>query len=218
MRVVQLGPYPPPHGGVQTNLVAIREYLRRQRPFMRCRQPDALPPRGRRWRVLPRRRDRADAAVVASAGRHSAPAFRRRSDPAIAGPGAVLHRCCPAARPCSRFIPADIRGRPRDRRRRRPRCADSFCAGCDGLIGVNRGNRRPVREVRRAPGTHPHDPAVCRAAAGSLAAATRAAGRVPQRAQSGAADGRPAGAGIRFADADRLHGRNSASNIRAPGC
>jgi glycosyltransferase involved in cell wall biosynthesis len=30
MRVVQLGPYPPPHGGVQTNLVAIRQYLRRQ--------------------------------------------------------------------------------------------------------------------------------------------------------------------------------------------
>jgi len=28
MRVVQLGPYPPPHGGVQTNLVAIREYIR----------------------------------------------------------------------------------------------------------------------------------------------------------------------------------------------
>jgi len=27
MKVVQLGPYPPPHGGVQTNLVAIREYL-----------------------------------------------------------------------------------------------------------------------------------------------------------------------------------------------
>src|SRR5215831_12762369 len=28
MKVVQLGPYPPPHGGVQTNLVAIREHLR----------------------------------------------------------------------------------------------------------------------------------------------------------------------------------------------
>lgn len=28
MKVVQLGPYPPPHGGVQTNLVAIRELLR----------------------------------------------------------------------------------------------------------------------------------------------------------------------------------------------
>ena len=28
MRVVLLGPYPPPHGGVQTNLVAIRQYLR----------------------------------------------------------------------------------------------------------------------------------------------------------------------------------------------
>ncbi|MEN6536803.1 MAG: glycosyltransferase family 4 protein [Bryobacteraceae bacterium] len=28
MRVVQLGPFPPPHGGVQTNLVAIRDYLR----------------------------------------------------------------------------------------------------------------------------------------------------------------------------------------------
>jgi len=27
MKVVQLGPYPPPHGGVQTNLVAIRGYL-----------------------------------------------------------------------------------------------------------------------------------------------------------------------------------------------
>ncbi len=29
MKVVQLGPYPPPHGGVQTNLVAIRQYLQR---------------------------------------------------------------------------------------------------------------------------------------------------------------------------------------------
>lgn len=27
MRVLQLGPYPPPHGGVQSNLVAIRRYL-----------------------------------------------------------------------------------------------------------------------------------------------------------------------------------------------
>jgi len=30
MRVLQLGPYPPPYGGVQTNLVAIRSYLRKQ--------------------------------------------------------------------------------------------------------------------------------------------------------------------------------------------
>jgi glycogen(starch) synthase len=29
MVVLQLGPYPPPHGGVQTNIVAIREHLRR---------------------------------------------------------------------------------------------------------------------------------------------------------------------------------------------
>jgi glycosyltransferase involved in cell wall biosynthesis len=29
MRVLQLGPYPPPHGGVQTHLVALRDYLRR---------------------------------------------------------------------------------------------------------------------------------------------------------------------------------------------
>jgi glycogen(starch) synthase len=29
MIVLQLGPYPPPHGGVQTNLVAIRDHLRR---------------------------------------------------------------------------------------------------------------------------------------------------------------------------------------------
>jgi glycogen(starch) synthase len=30
MRILQMGPYPPPHGGVQTNLVAIRQYLRKQ--------------------------------------------------------------------------------------------------------------------------------------------------------------------------------------------
>ena len=30
MRVLQLGPYPPPHGGIQTNLVAIRQYLRQK--------------------------------------------------------------------------------------------------------------------------------------------------------------------------------------------
>ena len=30
MRVLQLGPYPPPHGGVQSNLVAISTFLRRQ--------------------------------------------------------------------------------------------------------------------------------------------------------------------------------------------
>jgi glycogen(starch) synthase len=30
MRVLQLGPYPPPHGGVQSNLVAIRTFLRHQ--------------------------------------------------------------------------------------------------------------------------------------------------------------------------------------------
>lgn len=30
MRVLQLGPYPPPHGGVQSNLVALRKFLRKQ--------------------------------------------------------------------------------------------------------------------------------------------------------------------------------------------
>ena len=30
MRVLQLGPYPPPHGGVQSNLVGIRNYLRKK--------------------------------------------------------------------------------------------------------------------------------------------------------------------------------------------
>lgn len=30
MRVLQLGPYPPPHGGVQSNLVAIRKFLRKK--------------------------------------------------------------------------------------------------------------------------------------------------------------------------------------------
>jgi glycogen(starch) synthase len=35
MTVLQLGPFPPPHGGVQTNLVAIRDHLRRHG----CRAP-----------------------------------------------------------------------------------------------------------------------------------------------------------------------------------
>jgi glycogen synthase len=45
-QVLQLGPYPPPHGGVQTNLVAIRDYLRahgvpcRVINLTRFRQPD----------------------------------------------------------------------------------------------------------------------------------------------------------------------------------
>ncbi len=29
MRVLEIGPYPPPHGGIQTNLVDIRNYLRK---------------------------------------------------------------------------------------------------------------------------------------------------------------------------------------------
>jgi glycogen(starch) synthase len=47
MRVLQLGPYPPPHGGVQSNLVAIRTFLRKQEipcaviNITRHRQPDA---------------------------------------------------------------------------------------------------------------------------------------------------------------------------------
>lgn len=47
MRVLQLGPYPPPYGGVQTNLVAIRSFLlKRGIPcavinVTRHRQPDA---------------------------------------------------------------------------------------------------------------------------------------------------------------------------------
>jgi glycogen(starch) synthase len=47
MRVLQLGPYPPPHGGVQSNLVAIRQYLRNQGIYCgvinltRYRRPDA---------------------------------------------------------------------------------------------------------------------------------------------------------------------------------
>jgi glycogen synthase len=47
MRVLQLGPYPPPHGGVQSNLVAIRTFLLRQGipcaviNITRHRRPDA---------------------------------------------------------------------------------------------------------------------------------------------------------------------------------
>jgi glycosyltransferase involved in cell wall biosynthesis len=47
MRILQMGPYPPPHGGVQTNLVAIRRFLEaRQIPcavinLTRFRRPDA---------------------------------------------------------------------------------------------------------------------------------------------------------------------------------
>jgi len=47
MRVLQLGPYPPPHGGVQSNLVAIRTFLRQHGGpsavinITRHRKPDA---------------------------------------------------------------------------------------------------------------------------------------------------------------------------------
>jgi glycosyltransferase involved in cell wall biosynthesis len=47
MRVLQIGPFPPPHGGVQSNLVAIRQYLRSRAIFCgvinltRFRRPDA---------------------------------------------------------------------------------------------------------------------------------------------------------------------------------
>ena len=47
MRVVQLGAWPPPHGGVQTNMVSIRRYLREHGHFCavinltRHRQEDA---------------------------------------------------------------------------------------------------------------------------------------------------------------------------------
>jgi glycogen synthase len=47
MRVLLLGPFPPPHGGVQTNLVAIRSFLRKQGVpcavinITRHRKPDA---------------------------------------------------------------------------------------------------------------------------------------------------------------------------------
>src|ERR1039458_10250453 len=61
------------------------------RSHMRCHQPDALPARRRRWRVLPCRRGRADAAWVLSPRRYSAPAFRRRSDAAVTESGALLY-------------------------------------------------------------------------------------------------------------------------------
>lgn len=47
MRVLLLGPFPPPHGGVQTNLVALRQFLRRRGihcaviNLTRFRRPDA---------------------------------------------------------------------------------------------------------------------------------------------------------------------------------
>lgn len=47
MRVLQLGPFPPPHGGVQSNLVAIRQYLQSRGIYCavvnltRYRRPDA---------------------------------------------------------------------------------------------------------------------------------------------------------------------------------
>jgi hypothetical protein len=30
MKVLQLGPYPPPHGGVQTHIVALRDFLQQR--------------------------------------------------------------------------------------------------------------------------------------------------------------------------------------------
>jgi glycosyltransferase involved in cell wall biosynthesis len=55
MDVIQIGPYPPPHGGVQTNLVAIHEHLQRNgvrstviniTRYRAVRAPGVLYPRG----------------------------------------------------------------------------------------------------------------------------------------------------------------------------
>ncbi|MGH9360069.1 MAG: hypothetical protein ACRD1O_12965, partial [Terriglobia bacterium] len=47
MRILLLGPHPPPYGGIQTHLVALRQYLREQQipseviNLTRHRQPEA---------------------------------------------------------------------------------------------------------------------------------------------------------------------------------
>ena len=221
MRVVQLGPYPPPHGGVQTNLVAIREYLRRHGHacdavnLTRFRREDAdgvYYPEGAA--ALMRLLWRLPADIL-----HLH--FGGDLTPRLLGL-ALFCTLLPGRKTVLTFhsggypgSPAGTDGGARHAARIRP-------APPAWIDRRQSGNCRPVRKVRSPPGTHPHDPPVCGAAAGPLAAATRASGRVPQRAQSGASDGWPAGAGIRFTDADRLHGRNSAAipARRAPdrGC
>ena len=221
MRVVQLGPYPPPHGGVQTNLVAIREYLRRNGHA--C---DAI-------NLTRFRREDADgvyypvgaAALMRLLWRLPADIlhlhFGGDLTPRLLGL-ALFCTLLPGRKTVLTFHSGGYPGSPAGQTAAPATLRGFVLRRLDGLIGVNAGNRRSVRKVRRAPGTHPHDSPVCRAAAGPLAAAARAAGRVPQRAQSRAADGWPAGAGIRFADADRRDGRNSAAvSARRPahrGC
>ena len=131
MRVLQLGPYPPPHGGVQTNLVAIREYLRR-----RGHSCDAI--------NLTRHRGQDAGGVHYPSGAIALmrllwelPAdivhlhFGGDLTPRLLGL-ALFCTILPGARRCLCFIPADILGRRLAARRRRAHCAGSFCGGWMG--------------------------------------------------------------------------------------
>ena len=181
MKVVQLGPYPPPHGGVQTNLVAIREYLRRTghscdavnltrfraRTAEACYYPEgAIALMRLLWQLpadilhlhfggdlTPRLLGLALFCTLLP-GRKTVLTFHSGGYPG--SPGGTD---CGAGH-AARFRPAPAGWRDRG----------------------ERGDRRPVREVRSQPEAYPDDSALYRAAAGSHPSAAGAAGIIPERA------------------------------------
>ena len=202
MRVVQLGPYPPPHGGVQTNLVAIRDYLRSHGHacdavnLTRFRREDAdgvYYPQGAA--ALMRLLWRLPADIL-----HLH--FGGDLTPRLLGL-ALFCTLLPGRKTVLTFHSGGYPGSPAGQTAAPATLRGFVLRRLDGLIGVNPEIAALFAKFGVRQRAHPHHPAVCRAAAGPLAAAARAPGRVPRRAQSGAADRWPAGAGIRSADADR---------------
>ena len=201
MKVVLLGPFPPPHGGVQTNLVAIREYLRHSGHscdvinLTRFRREDGdgvYYPAGAA--ALMRLLWQLPADIV-----HLH--FGGDSDPAPDRPCAVLFDSAGAQNrahlPFRRLprLPRRPDGRARHVARIRPPPAG-------WLDRRQRRNRRPVRKIRRAQAAHPyHSPVLC-AAAGPLPANARTARGVSRRTHACIADGRRPGARVRLANAD----------------
>ena len=137
MKVVQLGPYPPPHGGVQTNLVAIREYLRRNGHACDAVNLTRFRRDNSDGVYYPEERRRVDAPAVAAAGGHSASALRRRPDAAASRRWRSSARCSRGRKTVLTFHSGGYPGSPAGRTAA-PRTLRGFVMRrLDGLIAVN---------------------------------------------------------------------------------
>ena len=196
MRVLQLGPYPPPHGGVQSNLVAIRTFLRRQGVpcavinITRHRKPDAdevYYPRSAAGLIQPSR---------AIGLRHDPPSYRRNADRRLLGLGLVC-TLLPGSKSVMTFHSGGYPSTPEGKSIGPNSLAGFVLRRFDGLIGVNPEIISFLQRLGVAPDRTrlilPHSFLSERATCAHFA---RAAGFLFTSAQSGADFGWTAGARV----------------------